>query len=1029
MLILRRRRILHLVENVEALQRPQKLFDEFPKILGTQLRQRAFENKYMSVEQYLRKLSGLEKEVLLVDHNYVKAWNAHPDSQRTKPARLLFMKGLQRYPILSEISYANEEIDIETCDDDVTSPFDNPKIKVLANECEKSLQNNPLFKDRESGDDLDLCKLPASQKKLFQQVLSILNEDRLSKLCCIGSSNESLKRRISVDKAARKIRQIFGLIFWNIEQISWLHKTLLNYADISTLSTYIDVLQTLKAKVPTLLDRVLLSYAGSPTGDAIIQMIKKPWDPVLPILNQNKSKKLPGNPIILICPSAPNQNVLNIQSPRLRFWHNSLCSMCKVMNIPMYTEDGKDVSTIEGYLEQMILSIRNKVTELKNHYPNRPLILLGWTIGALIACHIALQEPVDGVICLGFPLTGVNGSRGDLNDPLLDSKVPTLFIVGQNARMCSTDDVEDFRSRMRAETGLVVVGGADDLLRMCPSKMKLENVTQTIVDRCLLDEISDFLMSVVVKLPSSANTTNTGKVCTPIKEEIEVNEEAWKPEEDGKRRRRKPREYSPELSPVRKRARHHSQRQSSTSVKVRLSPFSSETSSSGSCVNETTTVSKSVKKLPEKRIGRPTAGTWRKRTPNKPAVNTYVANVTPKNITTMEELSSPQTPSPAEKKSVLPFSKNILPKKNDPVDVEKAFGRDSSFLPRPLTPPEPEDTISAEETEKAMAELEAMSGLASDSQLNQNSTTTATSFLSDVMSNDRAFLPISELKNEAKKITAVQTSNTGSTSIAVSSSENKNTASVSLSSGLQSMLSQGKHHLSPGSLQALKNAGGISILANKSVNSSSPSKSTIITVPSASAATILVSSPAMRSQPAKMIQLLAKGNSTLAVKNPAGANKESSDQQSCNLSLLSDVAGMTEPMINSSKISDTGSSSATLVKLAAPDKGSFQPMKCLKVIKTLPAPSLPSRIETAEELVEKQLAIQSLHKSIGIESQSNPVKESGYSICYAKADGSIVSRSVTRPSFPGYATISSHTRGRGRGRGFVFNKNLRFNVQ
>ncbi|KFM58248.1 hypothetical protein X975_07822, partial [Stegodyphus mimosarum] len=39
----------------------------------------SFENKYASVEQYLRKLSGQEKEILLVDHNYVKAWNAHPD--------------------------------------------------------------------------------------------------------------------------------------------------------------------------------------------------------------------------------------------------------------------------------------------------------------------------------------------------------------------------------------------------------------------------------------------------------------------------------------------------------------------------------------------------------------------------------------------------------------------------------------------------------------------------------------------------------------------------------------------------------------------------------------------------------------------------------------------------------------------------------------------------------------------------------------------------------------------------------------
>lgn len=73
-----------------------------------------------------------------------------------------------------------------------------------------------------------------------------------------------------------------------------------------------------------------------------------------------------------------------------------------------------------------------------------------------------------------------------MDDPLLDNKVPTLFIIGQNSNMCSIDDMEDFRSRMRATTGLVVVGGADDMLRISPQKMLAESITQEIVDRCIL---------------------------------------------------------------------------------------------------------------------------------------------------------------------------------------------------------------------------------------------------------------------------------------------------------------------------------------------------------------------------------------------------------------------------------------------------------------------------------------------------------------------------------------------------------------
>lgn len=74
--------------------------------------------------------------------------------------------------------------------------------------------------------------------------------------------------------------------------------------------------------------------------------------------------------------------------------------------------------------------------------------------------------------------------------------MPTLFIIGQNSNMCSIDDMEDFRSRMRATTGLVVVGGADDMLRISPEKMLSESITQEIVDRCVL--VSTKTLNIVI---------------------------------------------------------------------------------------------------------------------------------------------------------------------------------------------------------------------------------------------------------------------------------------------------------------------------------------------------------------------------------------------------------------------------------------------------------------------------------------------------------------------------------------------------
>ena len=72
-------------------------------------------------------------------------------------------------------------------------------------------------------------------------------------------------------------------------------------------------------------------------------------------------------------------------------------------------------------------------------------------------------------------------------------------MVGDRAAQCNTDDIEDIREKMRVETGLVIVGGADDKLRMTTRKRKSENVTQSMVDRSIIDQIKNFLSAVLIK--------------------------------------------------------------------------------------------------------------------------------------------------------------------------------------------------------------------------------------------------------------------------------------------------------------------------------------------------------------------------------------------------------------------------------------------------------------------------------------------------------------------------------------------------
>lgn len=52
--------------------------------------------------------------------------------------------------------------------------------------------------------------------------------------------------------------------------------------------------------------------------------------------------------------------------------------------------------------------------------------------------------------------------------------------------------MEDLRERMRVETALVVVGFADDNLRVSKKKKLAEGITQSVVDRCIAVNKSNF---------------------------------------------------------------------------------------------------------------------------------------------------------------------------------------------------------------------------------------------------------------------------------------------------------------------------------------------------------------------------------------------------------------------------------------------------------------------------------------------------------------------------------------------------------
>jgi predicted alpha/beta-hydrolase family hydrolase len=143
-------------------------------------------------------------------------------------------------------------------------------------------------------------------------------------------------------------------------------------------------------------------------------------------------------------------------------------------------------------LPQLIAAHREALAAARRS-TSAPIILIGKSMGGRIGCHVALEEKVTGVVCLGYPLCAM-GDRTKLRDEVLRAlTTPILFVQGTRDSLCPLDLLEKVRGEMRAPNFLHLVEGGDHSLLVAKKQLSAAKETQDDVDLRVLNAIAEFI--------------------------------------------------------------------------------------------------------------------------------------------------------------------------------------------------------------------------------------------------------------------------------------------------------------------------------------------------------------------------------------------------------------------------------------------------------------------------------------------------------------------------------------------------------
>ena len=144
-------------------------------------------------------------------------------------------------------------------------------------------------------------------------------------------------------------------------------------------------------------------------------------------------------------------------------------------------------------LPKLITAHREALSDARKRHPADVTILIGKSMGGRVGCHLSLEEKVDGLVCLGYPLCAM-GDRTKLRDEVLRAlSTPILFVQGTRDSLCPLDLLERVRAEMKTQNVLHVVEGGDHSLRVPKRQLQATGRTPEDINQQIFEAIAGFV--------------------------------------------------------------------------------------------------------------------------------------------------------------------------------------------------------------------------------------------------------------------------------------------------------------------------------------------------------------------------------------------------------------------------------------------------------------------------------------------------------------------------------------------------------